>query len=266
MKKISIILIALVATLGVQSAKAWGSFGHGAIAYVAEQHLTPYAKGEVRRYLRHTLPFYASWMDHWRAVPPFHPTNSWHGFSSIEGQVDWQKGNGKAMGQVADILKSMGEGKYRNLPDSIVRHNLLILVHALPDMHCPVHVGYSRKEYPEYRYDVLQKGKPVKMHGFWDGSPGYKRKGWTYEKYAAAVDKISAKQEKKIIKKGNLDHWGRDIIKNGHRAYAITYADKELTKLTDKESAEVLALADEMAMKSAYRLAWVLNQIFVEKK
>ena len=37
-------------------------------------------------------------------------------------------------------------------------------------------------------------------------------------------------------------------------------------KLTAEESAEVLALADEMAMKAAYRLAWVLNQIFVEKK
>ena len=39
-----------------------------------------------------------------------------------------------------------------------------------------------------------------------------------------------------------------------------------IPKLTAEESAEVLALADEMAMKAAYRLAWVLNQIFVEKK
>ena len=134
------------------------------------------------------------------------------------------------------------------------------------DHHCPVHVRWNKESHPHYFYSLKRKGKKQGYHGFWDGSPGYKRKGWTYEKYAAEVDKITAKQEKKIIKKGNLDHWGRDIIKNGHRAYAITYADKELTKLTAEESAEVLALADEMAMKAAYRLAWVLNQIFVEKK
>lgn len=261
--KISILVIALVALLGVQSAKAWGGFGHGAIAYVAEQHLTPQAKSEVRRYLKHTLPWYASWMDHWRAVPPFHPTNAWHGFSATaDGQVNWEKGDGKAMGQIIKIMKTMGEGKYKNLPDSLVRHNLLILVHALPDMHCPVHVGFSRGDYPHYKYSLRRKGKPYKMHGFWDGSPGFQRKGWTYEKYASVVDNITPKQAKKIIKKGNTDYWGRDIIQQAHRAYAITPADKDIARLTAEEKAQVLELADEMAMKAAYRLAYVLNEIF----
>jgi hypothetical protein len=261
--KISILVIALAMLMGVQSAKAWGGYGHGAIAYVAEQHLTPQAKSEVRRYLKHTLPWYASWMDHWRAVPPFHPTNAWHGFSATaDGQVNWEKGDGKAMGQINKIIKSMGDGKYKNLPDSIVRHNLLILVHALPDMHCPVHVGFSKADYPNYRYSIYNKGKKIKFHGFWDGSPGYQRKGWTYERYAATVDKITPKEEKKIIKKGNTDYWGRDIIKQAHRCYALTPEGTDISKLTAEEKAKILELADEMAMKSAYRLAYVLNEIF----
>ena len=261
--RISILVIALVAIFGVQSAKAWGTFGHGAIAYVAEQHLTPTAKSEVRRYLKHTLPFYASWMDHWRAVPPFHPTNAWHGFSATaDGQVDWEKGNGKAMGQIIEIMKSMENGKYKTLPDSLVRHNLLILVHALPDMHCPVHVGFSKKDYPQYRYSLRNKGKKTTFHGFWDGSPGFRRKGWSYEKYASIVDNVTPKDVKKIIKKGNTTYWGRDIIKQAHRAFVITPADKDIAKLTTEERTEVLKLADEMALKAAYRLAWVLNTIF----
>ena len=262
-QKISLLVLALVAVLGVQSAKAWGTFGHGAIAYVAEQHLTPNAKAEVRRYLGHTLPFYASWMDHWRAVPPFHPTNYWHGFTATaDGQVNWEKDEGKAMGQVVKIFNTMGNGKYKELPDSLVRHNLLILVHALPDMHCPVHVGFSRKDYPEYRYSLRNKGKQYKMHGFWDGSPAFKRKGWTYEKYASVVDNITPKQEKKIVKKGKFSYWGTDIIKQAHRAFVLTPANKDVAKLTKEESADILALSDEMAMKAAYRLAYVLNEIF----
>ena len=117
-KNLSILILALVAILGTQSAKAWGTFGHGAIAYVAEQHLTPKAKAECRRYLKHTVPFYASWMDHWRAVPPFHPTNNWHGFSATaDGQVNWEKGEGKSMGQLHKIMKEMGDGNYKNLSD-----------------------------------------------------------------------------------------------------------------------------------------------------
>lgn len=262
-QKLQILALALVAIMGVQSVKAWGTFGHGAIAYVAEQHLTPNAKAEVRRYLQHTLPFYASWMDHWRAVPPFHPTNAWHGFSATaDGNVNWEKGNGKAMGQVVDIYKSMSKGNYKNLPDSLVRHNLLILVHALPDMHCPVHVGFSRKDYPEYRYSLRRNGKPYKMHGFWDGSPGFTRKGWSYEKYASVVDNVTPKQAKKIVKKGNFGYWGEDIVKQAHRAYVLTPAETDIAKLSKEQKADVLALADEMAMKAAYRLAYVLNEIF----
>ena len=261
--KVSIVVLALIVTFCSQSAMAWGGFGHGAIAYVAEQHLTPKAKEECRRYLKHTLPFYASWMDHGRAVPPFHPTNRWHGFSATaDGQIDWSKGNGKAIGQVQNILKSMGNGQYKNMSDSLVRHNLLILIHALPDMHCPVHVGFSKKDYPEYKYSLRRNGKPYKMHGFWDGSPGFRRKGWTYEKYAEVVDNITPKQEKKIVKKGNIEYWGRDIIKQAHRAYIITPAGKDVARLTAEEKAAVLALSDEMAMKAAYRLAYVLNTIF----
>ncbi len=261
-KKLSIFVLALVATMGVQSAMAWGTFGHGAMAYVAEQHLTPKAKAECRRYLKHTLPYYASWMDHWRAVPPFHPTDNWHGFSVGEnGDVDWSKG-GKAMGQLHQIMKEMGNGNYKNLPDSLVRHHLLILVHSVPDMHCPVHVGFPRKYYPDYRYSLKRNGKPHKMHGFWDGSPAFTRKGWTYERYADEVDNVSPKQVKKFVKKGNFDYWGRDIIKQAHRAYAITPEGKDVAKLTAEEKAKVLALADEMALKSAYRLAYVLNEIF----
>ena len=270
MKKLRNLLI-LLATLAVsQSVMAWGGYAHGAIAYVAEQHLTPKAKAECRRYLKHTLPYYASWMDHWRAVPPFHPTNDWHGFTATpEGEVDWNKNNGKAMGQLHKIMEEMGNGKYLNLPDSLVRHHLLILVHSVPDMHCPVHVGGVGKLHPE-RGELLYKGKPYRLHAFWDRSPGFTRStnivnsssGWLFEKYAAEVDNLTPKQVKKLIKKGDMDYWGRDIIKQAHRIYEITPKDTDIAELTEEQKAAALSLSDEMAMKAAYRLAYVLNEIF----
>ena len=262
MKKLSLLIIALVATVGVQRAMAWGGFGHASIAYVAEQHLTPKAKAECRCYLKHTLPFYASWMDHWRAVPPFQKTNSWHGFSATsDGQVDWSKGNGKAMGQVQNILKTMGNGQYLNLPDSLVRHNLLILVHALPDMHCPVHVGFSKKDYPEYRYSLRRKGKPYKMHSFWDDSPGFQRKGWTCEKYYENMEPLSKGQAKKV-KKGTGYDWTQETADVSRYCFTIMTKDKEISKMTKEEVETVHSIVDKQMQRAAYRLAGVLEEIF----
>ena len=66
----------------------------------------------------------------------------------------------------------------------------------------------------------------------------------------------------KIVKKGKFSYWGVDIVAQAHRAYEITPEDKDIAKLTAEEKAAVLELAAEMAMKSAYRLAYVLNEIF----
>ena len=130
-------------------------------------------------------------------------------------------------------------------------------------MHCPVHVGGVTKVHPEYRgISLKNKKKVVKFHGFWDGSPGFMRKGWSYEKYAQEVDNLTPKQVKKIVKKGNFDYWGSDIIKQSFRAYEITPNGTDISKLTAEQKEQVLALADEMALKAAYRLAYVLNEIF----
>ena len=72
------LMLCLVVAMGVQSAMAWSGFGHGNIAYVAEQHLTPEAKEKCQYYLRHSLAYYASWMDYWRGSKHFSKVNSGH--------------------------------------------------------------------------------------------------------------------------------------------------------------------------------------------
>ena len=265
MKKILLTTLFFV-LLFTGSAKAWGGFGHSAIVYVAEQHLTPEAKEKCRYYLRHTLPFYASWMDQWRTIPEFKSVNNPHSIKAMpDGRtINWS-GNpqGGAMGHLVNMMNELGDGKYKSLPDSIVRQRLINLVHYLPDMHCPVHVSFPKDKFPQYRYKIYKKGKPVKYHSFWDGAPGYKRKNWTLERYAAAVDNISPKQAKRWVK-GSYDDWARDIIKQAHRCYTITPEGTDIARLTKDQQAQVLELADEMAMKAAYRLAYVLNTLFKE--
>lgn len=266
MKKLSLLIISFVAVMSLQSAKAWGGFGHSAIAYVAEQHLTPEAKAKCRHYLKHTLTYYASWMDYWRSVSAYKSVNSQHGISAMpDGRnLDWSgKPKGKAMGYLKNTIEELGNGNYKNLPDSIVRQRLINMVHYLPDLHCPVHVGFPKKEFAHYRYSLSRKGKKIGYHGFWDGSPNFKRGNWDVARYAAEVDKVKPKQAQKW-QKGSLDDWARDIIKQAHRCYKITPKGTDINNFTEADIAKVHALSDEMALKAAYRLAYVLNTLFAE--
>ena len=261
-----VLLISLFALISVGSAKAWGGFGHSAIAYVAEQHLTPEAKEKCRYYLKHTLPYYASWMDHWRSVPQFKSVNNPHSVMAMSDGVNLDWGGtpeGRVMGHLKNALAELGNGAYKNLPDSVVRQRIINMIHYLPDMHCPIHVGVPKADFPQYRYLIYRNGKKISIHKFWDGAPGYKRHGWSVAKYAEEVDHATPRQVKKW-QKGSLDAWGRDLVKQGHRCHQITPADTDIALFGEKEVAMVHSLADEAALKAAYRLAYVLNTIFTE--
>ena len=62
MKK-NITLFICLAWCAVQSASAWNRTAHEAIAYIAEQHLTPSAKTVIEKYLDgRSIVYYAAWM------------------------------------------------------------------------------------------------------------------------------------------------------------------------------------------------------------
>ena len=233
MKRMTLLVVAFVALLGVQRAKAWSAFEHGAIVYVAEQHLTPEAKAKCRYYLKHTLPYHASWMDWWRGVDRYKNINNPHTIQESKegGSLDWNgEPKGRVMGHLVNAMAELGNGKYKNLPDSVVRQRIVNM---------------------------------ISYHGYWDGFSGKIRKGWTYERYAKEVDNISPKQAKKWTK-GSYDAWGREIIRNAYVACDIIPSGSDVAHLTKEQEQEALALVDWMSMMAAYRLAHILNTIFKE--
>ena len=259
-----ILMLCLVVAMGVQNAKAWGGFGHGNIAYVAEQHLTPEAKEKCQYYLRHSLAYYASWMDYWRGSEHFRKVNSGHSNKTTKS------GNGViltrgAMGHLVSTLNELGNGNYKNLPDSVVRQRLINMVHYVGDMHCPSHTNFSKEAYPHYNYQLLKKGKVYKYHAFWDSSLELKKRGkWTYEKFAKVLDKVTPEEAAKI-QSGSLEEWGLDMVQYCHRAHAITTKDMEVTQMSAEQVDAAVALSNEAIVTGAYRLAYVLNTIFSDK-
>ena len=262
-RKISIVLIAIVATMGVQRAMAWGGQGHRISAYIAEQHLTPEAKAKCQHYLKHSLPYFASWMDYWRTIEPFRDITYWHSCTVDEdfrpvGKAGHPERD--AVYQTERIMKEMCKGKYKELSDSMIMVNLKVLVHMVPDMHCPSHTVYP-KSMGKKVGPMMVKGQKYPMHKFWDASPYILHPKWTVQRYAKAVDTYSPKEIKKI-QKGTATKWG---IENGHTmeaSYTLWEGGDEFTKISKEQHRAIEEHTYEALAKGGYRLAAVLNTIF----
>ncbi len=269
-KHLSILVFALVAIFGAQSAKAWTNYAHGTAAYIAEQHLTPEAKAKCHYYLKHTLPYYASWMDAYRGAKAFAEVNRAHsGKSTADGKAyDFEQGKpaGGVMGHLVNALAELGDGKYKNLPDSVVRQRLINMAHYVPDMHCPVHIIFPADIHPTQKQMQLHNnGKSVSYHSFWDTSLGHdgRQNKWPYEKVSSVIDTLS-EEEIKQIQSGTLEEWSKDIIEMGHRAYEILPQGSNVSELTKEQKQEMFELTSKAVLYGGYRLAHIINSIFAK--
>lgn len=267
--KFSKLVIAFVALLGIQNASAWHNYAHGSIAYMAEQHLTPEAKAKCAYYLRHTLSHYASWMDSWR-LERFEVVNKSHGVMSMPDGVNLDFNTSDpscgVMGYLVNALAELGDGKYKNLPDSVVRQRLINMAHYVPDMHCPSHVLFPESVRPSQKaHQLYEKGKKLGYHRFWDHCLGREgRIKLSYEELAAKVDKVSKKRAAEI-QSGSLEDWGRDVVEMAQHSRDIVPMGTDVANMSEERALAVRELVYEAAVKGAYRLAYVINTIFSDK-
>lgn len=258
-------LALLLLTLAVsQNAMAWGKWGHRISAYIAEQHLTEKAASECRRYLKHTLPYHASWQDYWRNCEGFGEVCTAHAHYVNEDFSLRGKGNNPdrdPVSRIDKIMKQMEKGQYLNMPDSIVAMNLKLLIHMTTDMHCPGHVTYPKEcNYP-MRKGIRIGKKKLQRHGFWDGSPMYLHPKWKIEQFAKAYDTYSEKQIKKICK-GNPYKWGYANACMMINTFDYWDEGEDLKKMSKEKRQVIEDLTHQQLAVGGYRLAYILNRIF----
>ena len=262
-KTLSIIALALVAIMSVQSAKAWGGWGHHITTYIAEKHLTEEANEKCRHYLNQRLPHYSSWQDYWRHSDPFKETSYWHSsYVDKNYNIVGYKGNitRDATYQIERIVKEMEKGKYKQMSDSLVAVKLKLLIHMVPDMHCPCHIGYA-KELGLKGGSIYVNGKKVGRHKFWDGAPMRMHPKWKADRFVQAYDTYSVKQQKKICK-GTPTKWGVQNARKMVKIYHIWEPGTEFKELSKEQRQQIDDILREQLAYGGYRLANILNQIF----
>ena len=196
MKK-SLLLLGGALVLFSNSAFGWGKMGHDAIAYIAECNLTPKAKKTIEKILGHSIVYYATWMDEWRAEPGYEHTSAWHTASVDKNLVYAPRPKGDVIFALEDAIAKLQD--YKQQDDSTVVMSLRCIIHFVGDMHCPVHVKYADQK----SYNVYLNGDKCSYHNVWDDQIISRSHRWGYLEYAHQLDRCT-KQQIKTITAGTL--------------------------------------------------------------
>ncbi|MBQ5635627.1 MAG: S1/P1 nuclease [Alistipes sp.] len=257
-RRILTFAVTFVAMVTAYQAKAWNNVGHASIAYIAEQHLTPEAKEQCRKYLKHALPYYASWMDYWRNCKGFEETSSWHGVPVAANNKHYKSESRNAAVQIERICKKMR--KYEKLKDSLVCDNLKYLIHMVGDMHCPSHSKYvDEPAFKQGRF--ILNGKKYKFHTFWDGSIGFYHKGMSCDEIQRKYDTLSSEEIAEICK-GTPSDWAYVNAVEMRESHQLINSDTDYDELADEQKDRIRQIAVQQMLRGGYRLAHVLNEIF----
>lgn len=290
MKRFLVVIVAMAALLAPQGALAWGGWSHKLVAYIAKGHLTPEAKEKVEHYLGNNMVNDATWMDRvasWTKkskahIPGYYQTSSWH---MVTVDKNLKLSNARKYTNDGDLIPNLKAclkrlENYQNMTDSAVVTNLRCVLHMVGDMHCPSHTYYLEFPHtfgevspqkgsgiPKIRRNdqrrVIYNGKKTTYHKVWDGlsiRALYPQFGAKYEPYRQEFEKLYTAKDYKKICKGTIEDWALENARNNRAIY--DWIEERNHNIDTAFLEEHRDLSISQLMKSAYRLAHVLNECF----
>ena len=172
--KCAALVVALLATVP-GTALAWGAMGHGLVAALAADELTPAASAEVATLLEGeanpSLPGIAAWADDLRKHDPDlgRRSSRWHFVNLGEQQCTYEPARDCPDG---DCVVGALESQVAILADrqrsrAERAQALKFVVHFVGDVHQPLHAGYLRDKGGN-TVQVNFDGKGTNLHSLWD--------------------------------------------------------------------------------------------------
>lgn len=257
---------ALLFSANVNDASAWGKREHAAIAYIAEQNLSPRAAKAVSEILDgQTMSSYASWLDYYKPQMMMKLTEPQKGKMQRTIPHTFQVDSSLRAYRYPEhscitvIEESIDKLKNRaDLDDSTRTQCLLNIIHLVGDMHCPGHVIYADKRDRHIGgFNIIYRGTPVRYHRVWDSMV-------TGETFAGGIQDLahfaltSGKKQVKKFCSGTIYDWGTDTATSTCEIWKI----KEGEKVPNTYMYDHCRMALSQIEKAGYRLATVLNSIF----
>jgi hypothetical protein len=240
---------------------SWGSVGHKTIATIAENHLTPNAKGAIKALLgNESIADVSSWADQVRNQPEYKQTGPWHYVNVPLGMNNEQFSTAvKAQGVnnvYGALMKCENDLKSATTTYTQKAEALKFIIHFVGDAHQPMHVSRTEDKGGN-TIPVKFDGNGMNLHSLWD-SGLIDKEGKPFDRMAKDYDTATPAEIKKWQSEPMMQ-WLWESYKISTKIYADVEKGNKLDDAYYKENMPIVQQRIEMA---GIRLAGVLNTLF----
>ena len=252
------VLICLTLLIPILSL-AWGAKGHDTVAYIAEKHLSKKTLKKVQEVLDgHSLVYVANWMDNASHTTEYAHTKTWHYVNVDPSEGSYADSKKEAKGDVVTAINAIVEHlKSGELSPEAEQAELMMLIHLVGDMHCPMHAGY-KSDRGGNGTEVKYFGKQRKLHSVWDSEIVESAHRWSYSEWQYQVDRAN-KREQKAISMGTPNDWIEETVELARDIYERSTTGGNLSYDYVAYYAPVI---EQQFLKGGIRLASLLDDIY----
>lgn len=256
MKRLIILLLSVLVTY---SASAWGPKGHDVVACVAENHLSKRAMKRITKVLDgKSMVYVANWMDNASHTDEYAYTKTWHyvNVEPSEGTYAESKleDKGDVVVAINEIVMRLKRGE---LSSDEERTHLMMLIHLVGDLHCPMHAAH-KSDRGGNGTQVRYFGKSKNLHSVWDSEIVESAHRWGYREWQEQIDRLSPKQCRQIVQ-GTPNTWVEECVLLVADIYARSTTGANLSYDYVAMYAPVVEM---QLLKGGLRLAALLEEIY----
>lgn len=241
------------------SAFAWGPKGHDVVAYVAEQNLSKGARKRVMERLGgRSLVYVANWMDNASHTPEYEYTKTWHYVNVEPTEQTYANSEKEAKGDVVVAINAIVDRiKSGKLTPDEERAELMMLIHLVGDMHCPMHAGH-KSDRGGNGTKVSYFGQQKRLHSVWDSEIVESAHRWSYTEWWSQIDRLSPKA-KRALMQGTPNDWIEESVVLAHDIYTVSTQGGDLSY---DYVAHYQRVVEEQLLKGGLRLAAILEELY----
>ena len=253
------ILTLIMAVLIPAMSFAWGAKGHDIVAYVAEQNMSKRALRKVEQVLGgHSMVYVANWMDNASHTEKYAYTKTWHYVNVDPEEGSYRNAAKESKGDVVTAIDNIVTNlKSGELAPAEERAQLMMLIHLVGDMHCPMHAGH-KNDRGGNGTKVKYFGAQKKLHSVWDSEIIESAHRWSHSEWQRQIDRVS-KREKRSIIQGEPAVWIEECV-----ALAADVYERSTTgdNLSYDYVAYYAPILEAQLLKAGVRLASILEEIY----
>ena len=240
-------------------ALAWGPKGHDTVAYIAEKHLSKKALKKVTAVLDgHSLVYVANWLDNASHTDEYAYTKTWHYVNVDPEEGTYAESKKDSAGDAVVAINTLVENlKSGELTPEEERVQLMMLIHIVGDIHCPMHAG-RKSDRGGNGTKVKYFGSQKKLHSVWDSEIVESAHRWGYSEWQEQVDRATPKQVHTYMQ-GTPNDWIEETVVLANDIYENSATGANLSYDYVAQYASIL---EEQFLKGGIRLAKLIEEIY----